>query len=61
MVEAGENLGLPREPGEPVRISREGVGEDLQGDLAAQLRVGRLPDLPHAPLAEQGGNAVMAE
>ena len=28
VVEAGEDLRLPREPGEPVWISREGVGED---------------------------------
>ena len=30
MVEAGEDLRFPREPSEPVRISRKGVGEDLQ-------------------------------
>ena len=61
MVEAGEDLRLPREPGEPVRVSREGVGEDLQGDLAVELRVGRLPDLAHAALAEEGGDVVVAE
>ena len=49
MVEAGEDLGLPREAGEPVGVVREGVGEDRQGDLAAQLRVGGLPDLSMAP------------
>ena len=37
MVEAGENLRFPREPGEPVRVPREGVGEDLQRDLAVEL------------------------
>ena len=47
VVEAGKNLCLPREPGEPVRIAGEGVGQDLQGDLAVQLRVGGLPDLTH--------------
>ena len=35
MVEAGEDLRLPREPGEAIRVSREGVGEDLQRDLQA--------------------------
>ena len=50
-----------REPGEAVRIVGEGVGEDLQGDLAVELRVCGLPDLAHAPLAEQGGDVVMAE
>ncbi len=42
-------------------VSREGVGEDLQRDLAVELRVGRLPDLAHAALAEQGGDVVVAE
>ena len=33
-------------------MSHEGVGEDLQGDLAVELRVGGLPDLAHAALAQ---------
>ena len=45
VVQAGEDLRLPREPGEPIRVIREGVGEDLQGDVAVELGVGRLPDL----------------
>ena len=61
VVEAGEDLRLPLEPGEPVWISREGVGEDLQGDLAVELRVGGLPDLAHAPFADEGGDVVVAE
>ena len=61
MVEAGEDLGLPREPGEPVRIAGEGVRQDLQRDLAVELRVGGLPDLAHAALAEQGDDVVVAE
>ena len=32
MAYTGEDLRLPLEPGEPIRIRREGVGEDLQGD-----------------------------
>ena len=38
---------------------REGVGEDLQGDLAVELGVGGLPDLAHAALAEEGGDVVV--
>ncbi len=60
-VEAGEDLRLPLEPGQPIRVSREGVGQDLQGDLAVELGVGRLPDLAHAALADEGGDVVMAE
>ena len=32
VVEAGKDLRLPLEPGEPIRVSRQGVGQDLQGD-----------------------------
>ncbi len=59
--ERRENLRLPLEPGEAVRGSREGVGQDLQRDLAVELGVGGLPDLAHAPLADQGGYVVVAE
>ena len=59
--EAGKDLGLPREPGEALWVSREGVGEDLQRDLAVELRVGRLPDLAHAAFPEEGGDVVVPE
>ena len=49
VVEADEDLRFPLKPGEPVWICREGVGQDLQGDLAVELRVGDLPDLPMPP------------
>ena len=61
MVEAGEDLRLPREPGEPIRITGEGVGEDLQRHLAVELRVGGLPDLAHAALAQECGDVVVPE
>ena len=61
VVEAGEDLRLPREPGEAVRVAGEGVGENLQRDLAAQLGIRGLPDLSHAALAEQGGHVVVSE
>ena len=59
--EAGKDLGLPREPGEALWVSREGVGEDLQRDLAVELRVGRLPDLAHPAFPEEGGHVVVPE
>ena len=61
VIEGREDLRLPREPGEPVRISRESVWEDLQGNLAVELRVGGLPDLAHAAFPEEGGDVVMPE
>ena len=59
--EAGEDLRLPLEPGEAIRILGERFGEDLQCDLAVQLRVSGLPDLPHTALAEEGGHPVVPE
>ena len=38
-----------------------GVGEDLQGDLAAQQGVGGLPDLAHPAFPEQGGHVEVPE
>ncbi len=61
MVEAGEDLGLPLEPGEPIRVRREGVRQDLQGDLPVELGVGGLPDLAHSALTEEGGHVVVAD
>ena len=61
VVEAGEHLRFPLEPSEAVRVGGEGVGEDFQGDVSAELGVGGAIDLPHAPLADEGGDVVMAE
>ena len=61
MVEAGEDLRLPREPGKPIRVRCEGVGEDLQRDLAVELGVGGLPDLAHPALANEGGDVIVPE
>jgi hypothetical protein len=61
VVPTRENLRLPLEPGKAVRVSGEGVGEDLQRDLAVELGVGGLPDLAHASLADEGGHVVMPE
>ena len=43
------------------QVSGEGVREDLQRDLAAQLRVGGAIHLPHAALADEGGHVIVAE
>ena len=61
VVQAGEHLRFPLEPREAIRVSREGVGEDVQGDVAAQVRVGGATNLPHPPFADEGGHVVMAE
>ena len=61
MVKAGEDLRLPLETSEAVRISRKRFRQERQCDLAAQLRVGGLPLFAHAVFADQGGDVVMAE
>ena len=61
MIERGEDLRFPLEAGQPVGISGEGVGQDLQRDLSIELRVGGMPDLSHAPLAEERGDVVVPE
>ncbi len=61
MVQAGEDLGLTLEPSQAIRISCKRLGQDLERHLAVQLGIGGLIDLPHAPLADEGGDVVMAE
>ena len=61
MVEAGENLRLPLEPSQPIRISGKRLGQDLERHLPVELGIGGLVDLAHAPLADEGGHVVMAE
>ncbi len=46
----------PNRPGSPAKASGR-----IQRDLTVELRVGGLPDLAHAPLAEEGGDIVVAE
>ena len=61
MVQAGENLRLTLEPGQPIRIVGKRFRQDLQRHLTLELRVGRLVDLAHPALADQGGDLVVAE
>ena len=61
MIKAGQDLRFPLKPGETVRVFRERVREDLQRHLAVELRVGSLPHLSHAALANQGGHRVVPE
>ena len=61
VVEAREDLRFPLEPGQPIGVGSEGVGEDLQRDIAAQLRVGGAIDLAHAALADEGSHVVMPQ
>ena len=61
MVQRREGLRFAREPREAIGIARERVGQDLERDVAIQLRVARAIHLPHAALADLRGDFVDAE
>ena len=61
VLQLGEELRLALEAGEALGVGGERLGQDLDRDLALQLRVGRPVDDPHAALAERGGDLVRAE
>ena len=48
MVERGEQFRLAMKARQPVGVQHERLGEDLQRDIAAQLRVARVIHLPHS-------------
>ena len=50
-----------REPAQPFVISRIGGRQDLDGDLASELRVARAVDLAHASGSEERGDLVGSE
>ena len=58
MIERREDLRFALEAREPIRIGRERVRQDLQRDVAIQLRVARAIDLTHAARAEQRNHFV---
>ena len=60
-VQTGEDLGFTLKPRKPIRISRKRLGQYLEGDLSPELGIGGLIDLPHAPLADEGGDVVMGD
>ena len=49
------------ESGQPFRIPPELLGEELDRDLAIEVRVGRPPDLSHPALAERFRQPVVEE
>ena len=61
VAEAGDGLRLALESFEAARIGGEIGGEDLQGDVAVQLRVAGAVDLTHPALADEGGDLVVGE
>lgn len=61
MVQCCQDLGFASEAGGALGIAREAVGEDLQRDIAAELRVTRAIHVPHSAGAKGGCDFVNAE
>ena len=56
-----EGLGFTLEAREPIDVVRERLGQDLDRDVAIQLRVAGPEDLPHAAFADAGDHFVDTE
>ena len=52
VVERGQRLRLAREPRQPVIVSRDGVGQDLERDVSLQPEVAGAVHLAHSTCAE---------
>ena len=61
MIQRRERLRFAREPRQPVGVAGEGVGQDLQRDIAIELRIARAKHLAHAAGADLGGDFVGTE
>ena len=61
MVQRRQRLGFALEARQPLGVVGEGLGQDLDRDVATQLGVGRAIDLAHAAGAEGGDNFIRAE
>ena len=61
VVEGGEKLGLPLEPGQPLGILGDLARQDLDGHVAVEVRVGGAVDLAHAPGAQRRRDAIVRE
>ena len=61
MVERRERVGFAVEASEPIGLLRERVGQNLQRDVAMELRVVGAIDLPHAADTQQRSDVIDAD
>ena len=61
MVQRRERLRFACESCQAIGVTREGVGQDLQRDVAIELQVTGAIDLSHTPFAKERGDLVDAE
>ena len=61
MVEGGEGVCFAGEPRQAIRIAGEGVGQNLQRNVAIEFRVARPIHLSHTARSEGGEDLVRAD
>ena len=61
MIQRREDLRFPSEPRDAVRLLGETVGEQLEGDVAAESRITRAKHSAHAAFAQLPADMVGAE
>ena len=61
MVECGKRLRFARKPRKTVRVRRECVGQNLQCNVTIELGIARPIHRPHAALADESGDLVIAQ
>jgi rhodanese-related sulfurtransferase len=61
MIQGREALRFARERRKAVRLVRERVRQDLERDIASELRIAGAIHLPHSPFADRGDDVVDAE
>ena len=61
MAQRREDFRFTLEAGDSFRVCRERLGQDLDGDIAIELRVAGSVHLAHAPFADLRGDFVNAE
>jgi hypothetical protein len=61
MIQRRKRMRLAREPREALRIVRQLLGKNLEGNLAVQLRVAGAIHLAHASRTDEGNDFVGAE
>ncbi len=61
VVQSGDRPGLPLKAHQPLGIESERLGEDLERNVAAELRIPRSPHLAHPPSAERREDLIRTE
>ena len=61
MVQRRQRLRFALEPREAIRVGRERLGQDFDGNVPIELRVARAVDLAHAAGANGGEDFIGAE